>query len=72
MLNTIYASIEAASTAAGWDGVDLLIIGGDFQVCDNVVVESHAKTSNGESILIYLGIQKYCRPSMYGCSTKVP
>ncbi|KAB8293809.1 hypothetical protein EYC80_009291 [Monilinia laxa] len=30
-LNAIYASIEKACEARSWDGVDLLIIGGDFQ-----------------------------------------
>ena len=32
MLNTVYASVADACTKAGWDGVDLVIIGGDFQV----------------------------------------
>ena len=31
-LNAIYASIKKASELKGWEGVDLLIIGGDFQV----------------------------------------
>lgn len=31
-LNDIYASIESAAALKGWDGVDLVIIGGDFQV----------------------------------------
>lgn len=31
-LHAIYASIEEACEAKGWDGVDLVIIGGDFQV----------------------------------------
>jgi lariat debranching enzyme len=31
-LNAIYASIDKACEEKGWDGVDLLIIGGDFQV----------------------------------------
>ena len=31
-LHDIYASVEKAATLKGWDGVDLLIIGGDFQV----------------------------------------
>ena len=39
MLNTIYASVEEASNGAGWDGVDLLIIGGDFQVSDGILVD---------------------------------
>ncbi|ESZ96721.1 hypothetical protein SBOR_2865 [Sclerotinia borealis F-4128] len=34
-LNAIYASIEKACEARGWDGVDLLIIGGDFQAVRN-------------------------------------
>ena len=31
-LNDIYASVESAAAYKGWDGVVLLIIGGDFQV----------------------------------------
>lgn len=31
-LNAIYRSIEKACQTKGWDGVDVLIIGGDFQV----------------------------------------
>lgn len=31
-LNAIYAAIDSACEARGWEGVDLLIIGGDFQV----------------------------------------
>lgn len=31
-LHSIYASVAKASEAKGWPGVDLLIIGGDFQV----------------------------------------
>lgn len=31
-LNSIYASIEKTCEINKWDGVDLLIIGGDFQV----------------------------------------
>ncbi|EXJ55358.1 hypothetical protein A1O7_08285 [Cladophialophora yegresii CBS 114405] len=31
-LHAIYASVEQACKVKGWDGVDLLIIGGDFQV----------------------------------------
>lgn len=31
-LNAIYASIQKSCEVKGWDGVDLLIIGGDFQV----------------------------------------
>lgn len=31
-LHAIYASIERACAVKGWPGVDLLIIGGDFQV----------------------------------------
>lgn len=32
-LKAIYAAVGKACEARGWDGVDLLIIGGDFQVC---------------------------------------
>lgn len=31
-LNAIYSSVDEACHVQGWDGVDLLIIGGDFQV----------------------------------------
>lgn len=34
-LHAIYASIEEACKAIGWPGVDLLIIGGDFQAVRN-------------------------------------
>ncbi|KAI0205559.1 lariat debranching enzyme, C-terminal domain-containing protein [Astrocystis sublimbata] len=34
-LDAIYASVDRASKAQGWDGVDLLIIGGDFQAVRN-------------------------------------
>lgn len=32
-LNTIYASVKKSCELKGWPGVDLVIIGGDFQVC---------------------------------------
>lgn len=32
-LNDIYASVKKSCELKGWPGVDLLIIGGDFQVC---------------------------------------
>jgi len=31
-LHAIYASIKKSCEVNGWNGVDLLIIGGDFQV----------------------------------------
>ncbi|KAM3066133.1 lariat debranching enzyme [Clarireedia jacksonii] len=34
-LNAIYAATQKACEARGWDGVDLLIIGGDFQAVRN-------------------------------------
>ncbi|KKK12404.1 hypothetical protein ARAM_002341 [Aspergillus rambellii] len=34
-LHDIYASVEKAAALKGWDGVDLLIIGGDFQAVRN-------------------------------------
>ncbi|KAI1754815.1 lariat debranching enzyme, C-terminal domain-containing protein [Xylaria castorea] len=34
-LDAIYASVAKASKARGWDGVDLLIIGGDFEAVRN-------------------------------------
>lgn len=33
-LHAIYASVEKSCEINGWSGVDLLIIGGDFQVSD--------------------------------------
>ena len=33
-LNAIYAAIDKACEARDWGGVDLLIIGGDFQVSE--------------------------------------
>ncbi|PNS14730.1 hypothetical protein CAC42_1752 [Sphaceloma murrayae] len=35
VLHSIYASVDAACERAGWPGVDLLIIGGDFQAVRN-------------------------------------
>ncbi|KAL4921446.1 lariat debranching enzyme, C-terminal domain-containing protein [Aspergillus aurantiobrunneus] len=34
-LHDIYASVEKAAALKGWDGVDLLVIGGDFQAVRN-------------------------------------
>ncbi|KAM0323007.1 hypothetical protein ACHAQA_009106 [Verticillium albo-atrum] len=34
-LNAIYAAVEQSCKARGWDGVDILIIGGDFQAVRN-------------------------------------
>ncbi|KAK5660709.1 hypothetical protein OQA88_12074 [Cercophora sp. LCS_1] len=34
-LNAIYASVERSCKERGWDGVDVLIIGGDFQAVRN-------------------------------------
>ncbi|PLN83940.1 RNA lariat debranching enzyme [Aspergillus taichungensis] len=34
-LHDIYASVEKSAALKGWDGVDLLIIGGDFQAVRN-------------------------------------
>ncbi|ODM19385.1 hypothetical protein SI65_04369 [Aspergillus cristatus] len=34
-LHEIYASVERAATLKGWDGVDLVVIGGDFQAVRN-------------------------------------
>jgi hypothetical protein len=31
-LHDIYAKVNETAASRGWDGVDLLIIGGDFQV----------------------------------------
>lgn len=33
VLHEIYASVAKACELKGWPNVDLLIIGGDFQVC---------------------------------------
>jgi lariat debranching enzyme len=35
-LNAIYASVKKSCELKDWDGVDLLIIGGDFQVRANM------------------------------------
>jgi hypothetical protein len=32
-LNLIYDTVEKFAAERGWDGVDIVIIGGDFQVC---------------------------------------
>ena len=37
-LNEIYASVEKSCQIKGWDGVDLLIIGGDFKVGMNLLL----------------------------------
>ncbi|KAK0651677.1 lariat debranching enzyme, C-terminal domain-containing protein [Cercophora newfieldiana] len=34
-LNAIYAAVDRSCKERGWDGVDALIIGGDFQACRN-------------------------------------
>ncbi|KAJ0386253.1 hypothetical protein COL922a_004774 [Colletotrichum nupharicola] len=34
-LNAIYAAVATSCAARGWDGVDILIIGGDFQAARN-------------------------------------
>ncbi|SCO17536.1 uncharacterized protein FFB20_15295 [Fusarium fujikuroi] len=34
-LDAIYASVEESCKQRGWDGVDILIIGGDFQSVRN-------------------------------------
>ncbi|EFQ97028.1 lariat debranching enzyme [Nannizzia gypsea CBS 118893] len=34
-LHDIYAAVQASAESRGWDGVDLLIIGGDFQAVRN-------------------------------------
>ena len=31
-LNAIYAAVDESCKIRGWDGVDLVVIGGDFQV----------------------------------------
>jgi len=38
VLNSIYASIEHAAHLEGWDSVDLVIIGCDFQVSSTAAV----------------------------------
>ncbi|KAI9828157.1 MAG: hypothetical protein M1832_003684 [Thelocarpon impressellum] len=45
-LNAIYSSVEKSCSNNGWDGVDLLIIGGDFQAVRN------ASDLNGMSVPI--------------------
>jgi lariat debranching enzyme len=43
-LHAIYSSIEQACRVKGWDGVDLLIIGGDFQV--GLIVPPHRRSAD--------------------------
>lgn len=38
-LNEIYAAVKEAASAKGWDGVDLVIICGDFQVSSDSVLQ---------------------------------
>jgi lariat debranching enzyme len=42
VLNSIYASIEHAAHLEGWDNVDLVIIGGDFQVSSTSARAQHS------------------------------
>jgi len=42
-LNAIYASVDKACEVQGWAGVDLLIIGGDFQVCCTQLTALHLR-----------------------------
>ena len=43
-LHTIYASINSSCEKMGWDGVDLVIIGGDFQVSLNLPARTLTNT----------------------------
>lgn len=38
-LNEIYDAVKDAAAARGWDGVDLVIICGDFQVSSGPALE---------------------------------
>ena len=40
-LNAIYASVQKACEVRGWDGIDLLVIGGDFQVKSKLAAQDH-------------------------------
>ena len=43
VLNSIYSSIEHTAHLKGWDSVDLVIIGGDFQVSSSTVVPQRSR-----------------------------
>lgn len=59
-LNAIYASIDKACEAKGWQGVDLLIIGGDFQVNTLDCRPLYLKR------LTHLGSAQCGRPELHG------
>lgn len=44
-LHSIYASVEESCRVKGWNGVDVLIIGGDFQVSPTYPVPSAHQVS---------------------------
>ena len=46
-LHAIYASVDHACQIKGWDGVDLLIIGGDFQVSAELTWASVCSLNSG-------------------------
>ena len=54
VLHAIYASVAKACEVKGWPDVDLLIIGGDFQVCVSPVIRMQ--------FLILLGGSQRIRP----------
>ena len=45
VLHEIYASVAKACELKGWPDVDLLIIGGDFQVCKPITMSTQRLTS---------------------------
>ncbi|RAL62642.1 hypothetical protein DID88_004488 [Monilinia fructigena] len=61
-LNAIYASIEKACEARSWDGVDLLIIGGDFQYGMQMISHGNHEASNHLWELYYGG---WVAPNIY-------
>jgi hypothetical protein len=42
VLHEIYASVAKACELKGWPDVDLLIIGGDFQVCSQLATSTQS------------------------------
>jgi lariat debranching enzyme len=51
-LHAIYASIAKSCELKGWDGVDLLIIGGDFQVRSVLALESPTNNQRRSAMLM--------------------
>ena len=69
-LNDIYSSVQETASLKGWDGVDLVIIGGDFQVCSPwLLVEC------GSHFLTFLSLPSGCpqftRHGVHVCATEI-